>query len=322
MNRRAGIVVVVLGSLVLLGLLLRVGVTAGGFELPPTPEIRSIRMQQAAAALIIGAALAVAGALLQTLLRNPLGEPWMLGLTAGAGLAVAVWAYVGYIATGQIVRYAPPLLPALVGALGALGLVYLLSQRRGFVDPGSLILIGVIVGIICGGLTTLVYWLLPGAGLDMAVRWMMGSISQEVTWGRLAMIGSLTVVGVGLATWLGPALDAASLSDDEAASVGVRVGLVRVILFLTAGMLTAGTIVLAGPIGLVGLICPHLVRLLAGPGHRTLIVGSALAGSALLLGADTAVSAIRAPSGRVPIGVVTALVGGPMFIVLLRRRAG
>jgi iron complex transport system permease protein len=135
------------------------------------------------------------------------------------------------------------------------------------------------------------------------------------------MIAGPSVVLAGLAVALASAraLDVMSFSDDEAASLGVDVGAVRRRMFLIAAVLAAAAVVLAGPIGFIGLVCPHAVRLVAGPRHQTLLVGSALLGAAALALADLATNLVSTPSGRMPVGVVTALVGGPLFVVLLRR---
>jgi iron complex transport system permease protein len=155
------------------------------------------------------------------------------------------------------------------------------------------------------------------------VQWTLGSLDDNVRWARLALVGSLTLVGIGAGVFLGPAMDASSLSDDEARAVGVRLGALRITLFILAGALTSGTVLLAGPIAFVGLVIPHLVRALAGPSHRTVVLASAFAGAALIVMADSLVRVIDLGSGRMPIGVLTALVGGPVFLViLLRSRPG
>src|SRR5262249_33567891 len=135
------------------------------------------------------------------------------------------------------------------------------------------------------------------------------------------VFGLLTLGAIALGVASGRAMDAAAMSDDEARSVGVPIGGLRLAMFLASGVLTASAVVLAGPIGFVGLVCPRVVRLLAGPGHRVLVVGAALAGAALIVGADTFIAAIDLARGRLPIGILTALIGGPVFIVLLRRES-
>lgn len=328
MNRRQTIALALLGVAAIAGFMLRLFVSSDGIGLAPTPETAEIRLLVALAGVVVGASLAVSGVLLQSLLRNPLGEPWMLGLTAGSSLAIAIWTFVGYLTTGLVAKYTTPFAPPLIGAIAALGIVYLLAQRRGFLEPLTLVLVGVIVSVICAALTSLVQAMLPDAGLALGVRWMLGAISENTPTSHLLIAGVVAIVGIIVAAILGPALDAAALGDDEARSVGVRLGALRFTLFLTASVLAAATMTLAGPIGFVGLICPHLARAWLGARHRILILGSALAGVAMLCLADALVTVLPAaakslfgqPISRLPVGVVTALIGGPLFIWLLRRR--
>jgi iron complex transport system permease protein len=216
--------------------------------------------------------------------------------------------------------------PALAGSMAALVLVYALSQRRGLVDPTALVLIGVVVSIMCGAGIMLLQHLMPGSTEGRAgggSRLLIGALSDEVTWRQLAWTGAVAAAGLGIGLKLGPAMDAASLGHDEAISVGVPVGALRLGLLVTSGVLTAAAVVIAGPIGFVGLVCPHAVRLMTGPrGHRVLVAGSAMAGAALVIAGDALVKAIETPSGRVPLGVVMALVGGATFIGLLRGGSG
>lgn len=284
-------------------------------------KIRNIREQRVLAGVVVGAALAVAGVLLQCLLRNPLASPDLLGLASGAGLGVTLAAYGVYRATGEIAPQAANPAAALVASLAVLTVVYLLSQRRGLIDPVSLILVGVMVAFLCSAGTMFVQHLLPHGGLAVE-RWLLGALPDDAEWGRLAVVGSLTLATLLIAMALGPAMDAASLGDDEARSLGVPLGRLRAFLFIASGVLTAGAVVLAGPIGFVGLVCPHLIRLGAGPGHRALVIGSALAGAALVVGADALVKSIDLGAGRMPIGILTSILGGPLFIVMLRREIG
>jgi iron complex transport system permease protein len=198
--------------------------------------------------------------------------------------------------------------------------VLLLGQRRGLIEPVSLILVGVVVAVLAGAGVALVQHLLPGQGWSVAARWTLGSLSDDAPRWLVAVVGTVTLLAIGAAAWLGPAMDCASLGEDEARSVGLPLARLRLILFAIAGGLTAGSVLLAGPIGFVGLVCPHAVRLLAGPSHRELVVGSALAGAALVVGADTLVRVADLGAGRMPIGILTALVGGPTFLWMLRSR--
>jgi len=296
----------------------------GGPLTPGWNQILEFRMQRAAAGLIVGIGLATAGVLLQCLFRNPLASPELLGMSSGAGVAVMLWqlgayhAGLGIAQTGMANIGAGIAMP---GAVGALALTYLLSQRRGKVEPVTLILTGVVVGIIAAALISLVQQLLPDRGVA-ASRLLLGSINDDVQWGGIAIAGAVTLLSAVWAWMRGGALDVASLSDDEARSLGVGLAWLRVELFVLAGVLTSVTFAIAGPVAFVGLVCPHLVRLLIGPGHRVLIVGAGLLGGAMVVFADSLVRSIDLGSGRLPISVLTALIGGPVLIFMLRRRNG
>jgi iron complex transport system permease protein len=214
------------------------------------------------------------------------------------------------------------MLPAFAGALAVLGTVYMLAQRRGWLDPVSLVLVGVIVAAICGALIMFLQHLVPAGLHGEITRWMMGRIPESVPGPTLAVAGGLSVAGVVIATIMGRAMDAATLGDDEARSVGLALGSLRLWMFALAGALTAGAVALCGPIAFVGLIAPHATRLVLGPRHGRLVIGSALVGVALVVGADVSRQAIDLGGGRMPIGVFTALIGGPAFIWLLRSGRG
>jgi iron complex transport system permease protein len=300
---------------------LLVGDRGGGFHWPESGDLWRIRSDRVVAGLVVGISLAVGGVMLQSLLRNPLASPDLIGPGAGAGLGVMVAIYLTTTESGPVISTAALAVPALIGALIALGLVYILSQRRGFVEPVSLVLVGVMVSIICGALTMLVSRLLPPDAKWVGAAWMYGSIGDDIRPSTLWMTGAVAVAATAFGAWAGPAMDAAAMSEDEARSVGVAVGPLRLALFGCSGALAAGAVVLAGPIGFVGLVCPHLFRLLAGPGHRALILGSAATGAALVVAADGAVKVISVETGRLPIGILTTLIGGPVFLMLLRKSA-
>lgn len=321
MTRRALWTLLALGVLLAVAAWARLLVGGDGLAWPDDPVLRELRVARVLAGAAVGGSLALAGVLLQCLLRNPLASPDLLGLSTGAGLGVSVAMLVGYRATGTAPTGAGMELPALAGAVAALALTYAISRRRGGLDPATLILVGVIIAILCGAGIRLAHHLLPDRGLS-AARWLFGAIHDDLSPLRLAIAGGLTVVAMGLSAWFGPMLDAASLSEEEATSVGVPIGRLRVGLFVGSGVLASLAVVLAGPVGFVGLVAPHAARLLGGAGHRVLCVTAPLAGAALVIGADTLVKAIELPTGRLPIGVVTALIGGPVFLVLLLRTRG
>lgn len=329
MNPRAKIILIGLGIALLLAIALRLTVGGGGdggLALPDSDVIWTLRLARAAMGITVGASLALAGVLMQGLLRNPLASPDILGPAAGASLGLMLSLYF----TGAGLTFTSTLLwqggPALLGAVGAMALIFLLSQRRGLVDPVGLVLVGVVVNVLCGAGVMFVQYLMPDVGFS-AARLLIGSLSDEAPHWLVYTLLGLTGGATLLTAWRGRAMDAAALSDDEATSVGVRLGLLRAALFLGSGVLTAGAVILAGPIGFVGLVCPHLVRLLLGRSgggsaglHRPLAIGAALAGATLITGGDALVKAINLGSGRMPLGVLTALIGGPALILLLRRR--
>ena len=324
---RQGVGLLVLLALSLVAVALRVLIDRhpqGAVSLAwPDPSYAIFRWTAVAVAAIVGSSLAVSGVMLQALLRNPLASPFIMGISAGAGLGVMVAIYVGHV-TGSAVGYGAHMGPAILGGVVALGVVYGLGQRRGWLDPISLLLVGVIVSTICGALIMFVQHLVPAGLRGDLTTWMMGHIRERVEAATLIGAGALSVVGVAVAMILGRAMDAATLGDDEAKSVGLALGPLRIGLFLLASALTAVTVALAGPIGFVGLVAPHAARLILGPKHTVLVLGAALVGVVLVVGSDTARQALDFGGGRMPIGIFTALIGGPAFIWLLRssRRPG
>lgn len=281
-------------------------------------EIRSVRTL---AALLVGACLGLAGVLLQGMLRNPLASPDIMGVGAGAGLAVMFAAYLASVWGASAVAAIDPTMPALIGSMGCLGLILLLSRRRRIIDPVAMVLVGVIISIIASAATMFIQHLMPDRGV-YAGRWLYGSIDDDASPGRLAAVGVALVFVLVAAVSRSRSLDAAMMSEDEARSVGVSLAVTRGIQFIGAGALTAAAVSLAGPLGFVGLIGPHLARGLVGPSHRRQLPAATMIGAILVVGADAGVRALALPSGRLPLGVVTALLGGPLFLVLLLRSRG
>jgi len=271
---------------------------------------------------IVGAALSVGGVALQALLRNPLAEPFILGLSTGAGLGVMVQWWVVY-ELGMTLGASH--LGAMLGAGASMAIVYLASRRAGGLDPIGLLLTGVVLSTINGALIMAFNLLAGEAGVKNSVAlWMMGYLDTGLgawTNGGVAIVVALVIT---ILFAMSRSMDAATLSDDEAGSVGVNLPRLRALLFVAASVLAAGAVVLAGPIAFVGLICPHLARLLIGPRHGPLIIASALLGGALVVLADTvsAVLALTLGIGTMPIGIFTALLGGPAFLVMLHPRLG
>lgn len=284
---------------------------------PEFEQIMAIRWRKCLAGLVVGASLGVAGVLLQGLLRNPLASPDIMGLASGAGLAVMLTTYVAKISGAGVLSGMDPMPPALVGAFVALVIVYLLSQRGGLIDPVSMVLVGVIVSITAGAGTMLLQHLMPEQRGMYSGRWLLGGLDDEVTAGRIVLAGVLCGAVLGASIAWARVLDAAMMSADEARSVGVRLGLVRAWQFAGAGLLTGAAVALAGPIGFIGLVAPHLARGALGPKHLWTLPGSALVGAILVVGSDAVIRGVDLASGRLPLGVLTALLGGPVFLVML-----
>ncbi|HZW09020.1 MAG TPA: iron ABC transporter permease [Phycisphaerales bacterium] len=293
------------------------GDALGGFHWPETAQFMQLRAKRLGIAATVGGSLALAGVLLQALLRNPLASPDLLGVTSGAGLGVAIVTVLGG-ASGGAAGPGLETLAALVGSGATLGVVLAWTVRRGGIDVVSLVLVGVIVGMTCSGATLLLHQMLPDGGAA-ARAWFLGSLNENAPPG-LVLAGGAALLGcLALALASARAMDAACLAEDEARSLGVRLARLRLLLFSAAGILTTISVVLAGPIGFVGLVIPHAVRLLMGPHHGPLALGATLAGAATVVGADAAISAFLLPGyRRMPLGVITAVLGGPLFLLLLR----
>ncbi|HEX8877366.1 MAG TPA: iron ABC transporter permease [Phycisphaerales bacterium] len=318
MSRTFAILVFLTG---LLAAMIALRLKVGGPLPPGSDMILEFRAQRAVAGAVVGLCLGVSGVLLQCLFRNPLAAPDVLGMSSGAGLSVMLWQLGAYLAGMGIAQSSVDIGVALPGAIGALLLTYLLAQRKGTVEPVSLILTGVLIGVVAAALSSLVQQFLPDRGVA-AARLLLGSINEELRWKGLAIAGGIALAGLAWSVFRGRALDAASLSDDEARSLGVALGRLRLEMFVLAGLLTSVAFSLAGPVAFVGLVCPHLVRMVLGPRHAPLVCGAACLSGVMVVGADCLVRVIDLGSGRLPLSVMTALVGGPVLIWMLRVNAG
>lgn len=275
--------------------------------------VRELRLPRTVLGLVVGAALGLAGAQLQGLTRNPLADPGLLGVSAGAALAIVSTSTVLGVggATGQAWA-------ALLGACGATAAVWLLAgSARGGASPLPLVLAGVALTALLSSLTTVLV-LLDADTLDEYRFWAVGSLAGR----DVALLGSVApflVVGLLLAVAGSRTLDLLALGDDLATGLGARVAWGRGGLALSATLLTAASVALAGPLVFVGLVVPHLGRALVGPAHRWLLPLSAVLGAVLLLLSDV-VGRLVARPGEVQAGIVTALVGAPFLVALVRRR--
>ena len=281
-----------------------------------------IRLFRAGAAALVGAALAVGGLALQALLRNPLAEPYILGISSGAG--VGVLCGLALAARFALPNWATTPLLALVGGLATAAVVYGIAQRRGRLNPYVLILAGVMINVFNGALILVILQFIQPTEMIHFIGWGMGQV-PEWMWDEpvlLAVCAILVVAGWGVLFARAAAFNALGLGDDVAASSGVSVHALRLQTFLVVSLMTAMAVSLAGPIGFVGLIVPHVCRILLGPDHRLLVIVCGFVGAIFLMAADTLCRMINlwTDMGELPVGVVTALVGGPFFIYLLRGR--
>ncbi len=275
-----------------------------------------IRLPRVLAAAVVGAALALAGAALQGVFRNPLADPYLLGAASGAGLAAAVVLVLG--TAGAWWASAGVGVAAFVGAIGTVALVVALARQGTRVPVVPLVLAGVVVGSSLSAGTSFVL-LAAREQAAGVLAWLLGSFAFA-SWSQLAWaVPALLVAGVVvLAAARG--LDVLQLGDAAAAQLGLPVEPFKVVVVAASTLATAAAVATAGVIGFVGLVVPHAVRLVVGPGHRRLLPLSALWGATFVVAADVLARTVIAPA-EVPVGVVTALAGAPFFLVLLRRHA-
>ena len=270
--------------------------------------VTSLRLPRALAGFACGGLLALSGALLQVLLRNPLADPYILGISGGAGVGAILSILFGLGVAGVAGA-------SFVGALAAMLLVFGLAHGDGSWTQTRLLLTGVIVAAGCGALVALILSIAPDHKLHGMLFWLMGDLSQA-TYPGLSLWALAVVLLASLP--FARELNLLARGPDMALALGVRVGALRRGVYLVASLATAAAVAQAGSIGFIGLIVPHLVRLAAGNDQRLLLPASALAGGSLLVVADTLARTLIAPQ-QLPVGVLTALIGVPVFLFLLAR---
>lgn len=309
--------------LLLTPLSLLIGVAFGSVELSLLEVLRALvghdaglaadivwqlRLPRVLSAFACGGLLALAGALLQALLRNPLADPYVLGVSGGSAVAALAAMLFGMAAAAVN-------LAALGGALAAIGLVFALGFGRGG-NIVRLLLTGVVLSAGFGALISLLLTLAPGAQVRGMLFWLMGDLGQaqspDLAWGVL-------LLALALAWWQASSLDILGLGEIKAKSLGMAVRPLQLGIYFTASAATAAVVVEAGAIGFVGLIVPHFVRLLGVSGHRGLLPLAVLAGGSFLTLADTLARTVIAPQ-QLPVGVLTALLGVPLLLFLLGRK--
>ena len=273
----------------------------------------SIRFPRVAMAMLVGAALATAGAVMQGVFGNPLADPGVVGVSSGAALAACTGIVFGLSFAGA---YTTALL-AFIGGLIATAGVYLLARSDGRTEVVTLVLTGVAVNAVGGAGIAFLTFLGDTQSREQIVFWQLGSMNGT-RWAYVGVVAPLVVVGVLAAMLLARRLDLLSLGERAARHVGVDVERLRMISIVVVALLTAAAVAFCGIISFVGLVVPHLIRMLLGPGHRVLVPLSALGGAVLLTGADL-VARTAVAYADLPIGMLTALVGGPFFFWLIRR---
>jgi heme transport system permease protein len=280
----------------------------------------SIRLPRIVMASTVGALLAGAGTIMQGLFRNPLADPGLVGVSAGAGLAAAAAIVLGDKEAPFLMANAPFLLPvaAFAGALATTALLYRMATRQGRTSIATMLLAGLALGALAGALTGLLVFLADDRQLRDITFWMLGSLAGA-TWQKIAAIAPFLALLVFFFPLVGRRLDLLALGETEAFHIGVAVERLKRLLIVLVAAAAAAAVSVAGVIGFVGIVVPHLLRLVIGPGHRLLLPASACCGAILLLMADTFARTIAAPA-ELPIGIVTAIVGAPFFLFLLLNR--
>ncbi len=315
------------GTAVALLLLIGASLALGAVRLTPTAVmrallgtgdplaitiVRELRLPRLALAVLVGCALGSAGAALQGTLRNPLAEPYLLGVSGGAAVGAVIAIVVGVVAPGIVP------LAAFAGAVAAVSLVLGLARAAGAArDPRTLLMAGVVIGAFANAIIMILLADVSPEKVRGAVWWMAGAVS-DASWTRVIWLLGYVLVGMTLLVARGRVLDVLSLGEDSAASLGVDVGRATREVFLVSALLAAASVAAAGLVGFVGLVVPNLARAFGIIKHRSLILASALGGAALVVLADLLARTVRAPL-ELPLGAITACIGVPVFLLRLRR---
>jgi len=274
-----------------------------------------VRLPRIMLAAIVGAALACSGVVFQALLRNPLADPYILGISSGAGLGTIIAVLSGFSWT--LWGRSPIALFAFAGALGTVWLVWFIGRFTGKSNVTGLLLAGVVVNAFFSAIIMFLTSVAKSQQVYSTIFWLMGNMTEEdffVLWTSAGCVAA----GILALFYISPQLNVICFGEDDARSMGVNTTQTQTIAFAIAAAITAIAVSLSGLIGFVGLIVPHGVRLVSGPDHRQLLPLSAIIGGIFLVAADTLARIIVAPA-QLPVGVITAIVGGPFFLILLAK---
>jgi len=297
-----------------------VGLGAGAAGDTERAIVATIRLPRIVLALLVGAALGTAGAVMQGLFRNPMADPGIIGVSTGGALGAVIAIAIGAQAA------VPLALPAMAfaGAAGALALVFAVASVGGRFSMAALLLAGVAVSLFLAAIISAIVLFTEDLGAQREmIFWLAGGLDAS-RWTHVRLAAPFILAGLAAAVLLARDLNLLTLSEEEARALGVRVGITRTVLLLAASLVTGTAVAFSGTIAFVGLIVPHALRLLAGADHRVLVPLSALGGALFLLAADTLARLVIAPA-EMRVGIITSLVGAPFFIILLARnkaRAG
>jgi len=301
----------------LLGLAIIFGLIKGAVNIPladlllkNNQAIFNLRLLRIVAAILVGSGLAVSGIALQAILRNPLAEPYLLGTSSGAGLAAVSAAILG------LSRLYMPL-AAFLGAMASIILVYNLARERGMIADKSLILSGVIVSVAFSSIIVFLVSLFGNEAMHEMNWWLWGSL-QVYDYKLLLLVAVPVILGICGIYLFAQDLNAISMGEEDAVHLGINTQAIKKILILIMAIITASLICICGIIGFVGLIVPHMMRLVVGPNHKFLIPMTCLAASIFVVLCDLLSRTLFAPI-EIPIGVITAIIGAPVFIILLKK---
>jgi iron complex transport system permease protein len=269
-----------------------------------------LRLPRVLTALGVGAGLALAGTVMQALTRNPLADPYLLGLSSGAALGAVIFLLAGFSLLMP--------LGAFLGSLTALLLALLIAGLLGGATPSRAILSGISISALASAATSfLIFWSATGDSYREILAWLMGTLSGSL-WGDAGLVGLALLICTPVILYAGRALDAFAFGDNAAAALGIDVARLRWLLLGTTALLTGVMVAVGGAIGFVGLVVPHAARLAVGSQHRKLLPHAMLGGAIFMLWADTAARTLFDPR-ELPVGIITALVGAPIFLVILLR---
>lgn len=282
-----------------------------------------IRMPRMILGICVGAALAVSGAVMQGLFRNPLADPGIVGVTAGAGLgAVSAIVLGGLLPLGVMGAVGFWLVPlaAFLGCWTSTIVLYRVSTRRGRTSVATMLLAGIALGALAAALSGILVYMADDAQLRDLTFWGLGSLAGA-TWSKTAIAGPIILIAIAIATTVAHGLNGLAFGEATAAHMGISVQRVKNLAILIVAAATGAAVAVSGGIGFIGIIVPHLLRLSTGPDHEPLLLNAALLGASLLLIADVISRVIIAPA-ELPIGIVTAILGAPVFLWILLRRRG